>query len=294
MAPRSCGARCAASRRARAVEQHVLTKCYGDAVVADLVGRNWLQPPEELCREYLLTTAQIEVTAHCNWGCRFCPVSIDRKPAATMSIPLFEEIIRKISVYDTIRYVTFHFYNEPTLDRLFEKRLSILQEHGLVLRLFTNASHLTSDKINSLSRSGVLDRLVVNLPSVNEEEFQALTQSKTHAMSCAISRLPSKLVSPSPSRSMGREPTLDAASVNCARSTRRAASRSTLPSSRTEPGWLKGATTRRSALTVGSAAADGPSTTHISRSKARCLFAATTTTSARPSATFAPARCTRS
>jgi hypothetical protein len=33
-----------------------------------------------------------------------------------MSMPLFEEIIEKISLYDTIRCVTFHFFNEPTLD----------------------------------------------------------------------------------------------------------------------------------------------------------------------------------
>lgn len=168
-------------RAARApVSRRSLTESYGIPVVSDLVGRGWLQRPDELCTEYLLTTAQIEVTAHCNWGCSFCPVSQDPKPSATMSMPLFEEIIEKISPYDTIRYVTFHFYNEPTLDRFFDERVAVLREHGLRLRLFTNASQLTDRKIETLKQSGVLYRLVVNLPALQEEDFRALTQSKTH------------------------------------------------------------------------------------------------------------------
>jgi hypothetical protein len=163
------------------VARQSLVESYGSDVIADLVGRGWLQRPEELCTEYLLTTAQIEVTAHCNWGCKFCPVSRDRKPAATMPVPLFREIIEKLLPYDTIRYVTFHFYNEPTLDRFFEERIAILQEHGMRLRLFSNASHLSEEKIDVLQRSGVLDVLVVNLPSLREDEFRELTQSGTYA-----------------------------------------------------------------------------------------------------------------
>lgn len=159
-----------------------LIEMYGTPLVSDLVGRAWLQRPEELCTEYFLTSAQIEVTAHCNWGCSFCPVATDRKPKATMPMPLFEEIIEKISPCDTIRCVTFHFYNEPTLDPFFEERIAVLQAHRLPLWLFTNASRLTENKIGMLKRSGVLGRLVVNLPALHEEDFLALTQSKTLAM----------------------------------------------------------------------------------------------------------------
>lgn len=165
------------------VTRRTLTRSFGADVVSDLVDRGWLQHPDDLCVEYLLTTAQIEVTAHCNWGCKFCPVSIDRKPAATMPMPLFEEIVEKISVYDTIRYVTFHFYNEPTLDRFFDDRIAVLTRAGLRLRLFTNASHLTERKIDALKESGVLDLLMVNLPALGAEDFARLTQSRTHAAS---------------------------------------------------------------------------------------------------------------
>lgn len=158
-----------------------LIESYGIHVVSDLIDRGWLQRPDELCTEYLLTTAQIEVTTHCNWGCSFCPVSQDRKPSATMPMPLFEEIIEKISPYDTIRYVTFHFYNEPTLDPFFDERVAVLQEHRMMLRLFTNASHLTENKIETLKRSGVLYQLLVNLPALEEKDFRVLTQSNSHA-----------------------------------------------------------------------------------------------------------------
>ncbi|HXQ70750.1 MAG TPA: radical SAM protein, partial [Pyrinomonadaceae bacterium] len=137
--------------------------------------------PDELCSEYFLTSAQIEVTAHCNWGCTFCPVSTDRKPKATMPMPLFEEIIEKISPYKTIRCVTFHFFNEPTLDPFFEDRIAVLQSYGIPLWLFTNATRLNEKRIEMLKRPGVLGRLVVNLPALKEEEFRELTQSKMYA-----------------------------------------------------------------------------------------------------------------
>jgi len=161
------------------VAQQTLIERYGVELVSDLVSRGWLQGPDELCTEYFLTSAQIEVTAHCNWGCIFCPVSTDSKARATMPMPLFEEIIEKISPYETIRCVTFHFYNEPTLDPFFEERVAVLQAHRLPLWLFTNATGLTEKKIETLKQSGMLGRLVVNLPALQEEDFRALTQSKT-------------------------------------------------------------------------------------------------------------------
>lgn len=165
------------------VSRQALIDEHGATVVSDLVDRGWLQAPDDLCRDYLLTTAQIEVTAHCNWGCRFCPVSLDRKPSATMPLGLFEEIIRKLEPYDTIRYVTFHFYNEPTLDCHFTERIAILGQYGRELSLSTNASGLTAGKIQTLKTSGIVRQLIVNLPSLRQGEFEALTQSKSLTLS---------------------------------------------------------------------------------------------------------------
>ena len=125
---------------AQPVERAELERRFGAGVVADLVRRSWLQHPDDLCREYWLRTGQIEVTAHCNWGCRFCPVSVDPKAPETMPMDLFTEIIEKLSGYVSVRFVTFHFFNEPTLDRFFDDRIRVLREHGMKLSLSTNAS----------------------------------------------------------------------------------------------------------------------------------------------------------
>ncbi|MGW2572923.1 radical SAM/SPASM domain-containing protein [Streptomyces sp. NPDC001537] len=154
---------------------------FGERLIRQLIDKSWLQPPDELCRDYALKTGQIEVTSHCNWGCRYCPVSTDPKPRATMPMDLFTEIIDKLSVYPDIKFVTFHFFNEPTLDRFFDERVDVLRQYDTKLSLYTNASALTPKKIDLLGSSGVLYHLIVNLPALDEEEFRTLTGSNTHS-----------------------------------------------------------------------------------------------------------------
>ncbi|MEU1088402.1 radical SAM protein [Streptomyces sp. NPDC005892] len=148
------------------------------ALTDELVARAWLQPPDQLCREYHLRSGEIEVTAHCNWGCRFCPVATDPKPRRTMPMDLFEEIVAKLADLGTIEYVTFHFFNEPTLDKFFTSRLAVLRRYGLELALYTNASGLTQEKIDALADGDVLRHLIVNMPSVDATDFAALTSSR--------------------------------------------------------------------------------------------------------------------
>ncbi|MFC0861696.1 radical SAM/SPASM domain-containing protein [Sphaerimonospora cavernae] len=142
--------------------------------------RGWLQSPDELCRDYHLVSGEIEITSHCNWGCRFCPVSMDPKPPRTMPMDLFEEIIAKLADVGTIDYVTFQHYNEPTLDKHFTDRLEVLARHRMQLALYTNASALTPDKIDALRRLGVLRHLIVNMPSIDPGEFAELTASRSY------------------------------------------------------------------------------------------------------------------
>jgi hypothetical protein len=160
-----------------------LAQRFGADIVAGLVGRHWLQRPEDICREYFLRTGQIEITAHCNWGCNYCPVAKDPKPRETMPVPMFREIIDKLSAYETVRYVTFHFFNEPTLDKHFSERIRILAEYGTKLELSTNGSALTRDKIDLLVQTGVVHHLVVNLPTLDEREFNEVTGARTYAQS---------------------------------------------------------------------------------------------------------------
>ncbi|MFC9966381.1 MULTISPECIES: radical SAM/SPASM domain-containing protein [Nocardia] len=156
---------------------------FGADLVAEAAARHWIQPPEQLCRDYRLVSGEIEVTAHCNWGCRSCPVAVDPKPRQTMPMDLFTEIIVKLVEHGSIDYVTFQFFNEPTLDRYFTDRIEVLARYGMPLALYTNASALTGDKIETLRRSGVLRTMVVNLPSDDPAEFADLTGSASYAHS---------------------------------------------------------------------------------------------------------------
>ncbi|MFC9660058.1 radical SAM/SPASM domain-containing protein [Nocardia sp. NPDC127606] len=160
-----------------------LARRFGAGLVTEATTRQWIQPPEDLCRDYRLVSGEIEVTAHCNWGCRSCPVAVDPKPRQTMPMDVFTEIMVKLVEHGSIDYVTFQFFNEPTLDRYFADRIKVLTRHGMPLALYTNASALTRDKIETLRRSGVLRTLVVNLPSVDPTEFADLTGSRSYASS---------------------------------------------------------------------------------------------------------------
>lgn len=162
-----------------ALAKNQLEARHGVAVVAEAVERDWLQSPERLCADYYLRTAQIEVTAHCNWRCSYCPVSVNPKPSEVMPLELYAEVIEKVAAIDTIEFVTFHFFNEPTLDPLFERRISLLARHSLKLALYSNISALTQRKVDLLRDTGVLHHLIVNLPSLDPQIFRQFTQSST-------------------------------------------------------------------------------------------------------------------
>ncbi|MFE5537113.1 radical SAM/SPASM domain-containing protein [Streptomyces sp. NPDC056492] len=152
---------------------------FGAVRVAAAVREGWLQDPAVLCREYRLVSGEIEVTAHCNWGCVSCPVATDPKPRRTMPMGLFKEVVDKLARAGAA-YVTFQFFNEPTLDRYFTDRLEVLAGYRMPLALYSNASALTAAKIADLKRTGVLKHLIVNIPSVEEAEFAELTASRSY------------------------------------------------------------------------------------------------------------------
>ena len=162
---------------------HQLAQQHGGELIDELVRRDWLQKPSDLCREYFIYSGEIEITAHCNWGCEFCPVSVDPKPREVMPMRIFDEIVEKLADNKDLRYVTFHFFNEPTLDPHFGDRIKSLQRYGLKLDLFSNLSALTPAKADMLEASGVMYYLVANIPSLDQAQFESMTGSKTYRQS---------------------------------------------------------------------------------------------------------------
>lgn len=167
----------------RPVLRAALEQTFEPRTVQRLIECGWLQPPENLCRAFMLTSAQIEVTVSCNWSCRCCPVSQFKKPRAVMPLALYERVIDKLAAVDTLRYVTHHFYNEPTLDPHFTERLDVIRRAGMRFRLFTNGSGLNDQKIRALWATGVLDFVVFNLPSSEPGAFAEFTQSRSYQTS---------------------------------------------------------------------------------------------------------------
>ena len=122
-----------------------------------------------------LDMIEIETSTVCNWKCRFCPTTSDWRYPRFMSMELFENIVKKMADEKPSSSVAIHFYNEPTLDPLFLKRVEIVKKYGLQLSLYTNGTGLDSAKLSDLSQIGILKSLVINIPSIDRERFQFLT-----------------------------------------------------------------------------------------------------------------------
>ena len=126
------------------------------------------------CRPLAVSCIELEVTTRCNWSCEFCPVSIDPKKPAVMSMELFEYILQKAKAHG-VQYISPNAYNEPTIDPLFLDRAEMLVKYGLKMILHSNGSGLTDAKIARLKELNVLESLTFNLPTLDPEKFKAMT-----------------------------------------------------------------------------------------------------------------------
>ena len=140
-----------------------------------LIAERLLTKPESIWRLSDIRSVEIEVTTHCNWRCRYCPVHDSPHPPKIMPQQLFREIVDKMCRHGSIRSVSINSYNEPTLDPYFDERIKHLQEAGLKLRLHTNASILPFNRLEYLSKLGVLENVFFNVPTLRPEKFVSLT-----------------------------------------------------------------------------------------------------------------------
>jgi len=149
------------------------------AILESFVELELLVDSESIWQKTHVMAVEIEISAHCNWRCRFCPVSVDPKAKSTMEMDLFEEVLAKAEAHKSVQYVTFNSYNEPTLDIHFENRVKKLAKTRLKLALHTNGSLLNKAKVALLRETKVLEFVAFNLPTTREEDFRRMTQSST-------------------------------------------------------------------------------------------------------------------
>ncbi len=111
-----------------------------------------------------IAVVAIETTQHCNRRCHYCPVSLDPKPVRAMERRVFEEIISQLSAIGFHGRLTYHFYNEPLLNR----DLEILVAHAAGRLpaashvIYTNGDLLTEERAASLFSAGVTKFVVTD------------------------------------------------------------------------------------------------------------------------------------
>lgn len=111
-----------------------------------------------------ISVVAIETTQHCNRRCGYCPVSHDPKPARAMERRVFEHIIGQLSAIKFHGRLTYHFYNEPLLNR----DLEALVAHAAARLpaashvIYTNGDLLTTRRAASLLAAGVTKFVVTD------------------------------------------------------------------------------------------------------------------------------------
>ena len=157
-------------------DESSLRNQFDQALVDRAIRDQFLCNPDHIYQLYQIFMAEIETTNYCNYSCVYCPVK-ETPPSEkrVMSMPLFAKVLQQVR-NSGILHLTLNFYNEPTLDPLFDERIEAIAKTDLVITLQTNASGFTDSKIELLKRHKKSIELVrINLPSLNYEEYQRIT-----------------------------------------------------------------------------------------------------------------------
>ena len=152
-----------------------VTQRFSQETVDELLSQGLLWEEERLWSASAIRAVEIETTTFCNWRCAYCPSSLAAREREVMPMPLFDQILQRIAGWPEIRCVTLHYFNEPTLDPLFDQRVERIRRQGLRLLLFTNGSGLSPNRLKDLAASGVVEQIYFTFPSCDEGEFNRLT-----------------------------------------------------------------------------------------------------------------------
>lgn len=133
---------------------------------------------DDLRRVYLdqPNEVSIETLALCNAACHFCPYPALERKGTKMPDYLIDKIIEEISDWSIPFMFSPFKVNEPLLDkRLFDICERVCKTRG-ILRLFTNGSPLTEEKIERIAALDKVYHLWISLNSTVPEEYQNIMQ----------------------------------------------------------------------------------------------------------------------
>ncbi|MFC1839993.1 radical SAM/SPASM domain-containing protein [Thermodesulfobacteriota bacterium] len=121
---------------------------------------------------------QIQTVDRCNAACIMCPYASTKEsgPPNYMPEELFSKILNDLSEVNTANSICLMLQNEPLIDHFLDGRI---QETKRILgaqcqlKVVTNGSLLTTDRVDSLIASG-LDQIAVSIDAHQEDTFHAI------------------------------------------------------------------------------------------------------------------------
>jgi len=139
----------------------------------------WISVWLRVTKRCPIYSVAIETTQHCNRRCNYCPVSIDPKPRKFMNFQVFAEIVAQLRQIRFRGFLTYHFFNEPLLNRDLETLVRHASQQLPKARhvIFTNGDLLTSARAASLLSAGV-DLLIVTDHGGRRTEYVEELESK--------------------------------------------------------------------------------------------------------------------
>jgi len=117
-------------------------------------------------------TLFIEPTNHCNLACVFCPQKDQTRKKGFMSLEVYEKLIED-AARSGVKKINLFFLGESLMHKGLEQMLKLGKQHGLQIRLNTNASFLFEDKARMLFESG-LEYLTISFEGISKEIYESV------------------------------------------------------------------------------------------------------------------------
>lgn len=159
-------------------EYTYLFRCFSQEYVQYLIDNKFLLRSDQKWSVYQPYNLEIETSTVCNWACEYCPARNNPRIKQFISLPLFNYIIDEAKAYGKFLTIALHSYNEPTIDPNFIYYVEAIAKSNMKLVLYTNGSGLTDEILKYLLfHKNVLQNIVFNFPSDNENDFNRITRS---------------------------------------------------------------------------------------------------------------------
>jgi len=113
----------------------------------------------------------VEPPARCNLSCRTCMRNTWEEPLGTMSLAVFDSLLRQIADLPGLQTAQLSGIGEPLLHPQIVEMVGALKARGLAVEIVTNATLLNAERSEALIRAG-LDRLVVSLDGARAAGYE--------------------------------------------------------------------------------------------------------------------------